>query len=257
MVAKEDLKRVLAIKYKGNIYSEFSTLFCTAPYFYPELTPKLTASNSFDSRISQSFSRGAHAASVVSKNNNSSSAVSSMRSKKKFLKKYSDYSLDKKEKTADKENTNTNSNNGNNNNNKKSGYRGNSDAESLSDQDIDDENDEDDDENSNDDRLHLCICVHGLDGNSGDLRLIRTYLELALPGAKLDFLMSEHNQENTFDDIEVMTVQLIKEINDHIESYGIDPYRISFIGRKIWLIIIDRLADSLSDRKNSLLPEKV
>ena len=80
--------------------------------------------------------------------------------------------------------------------------------------------------------------MHGLDGNSGDLRLIRTYLELALPGAKLDFLMSEHNQENTFDDIEIMTVQLIKEINDHIESYGLDPYRISFIGHSLGNLIV-------------------
>jgi len=31
-------------------------------------------------------------------------------------------------------------------------------------------------------------------GNSTDLRLVRTYLELALPGGRLDFLMSERNQ---------------------------------------------------------------
>jgi hypothetical protein len=94
-------------------------------------------------------------------------------------------------------------------------------------------NDEDEEE-----KVHLVVCVHGLEGNSGDLRLIRTYLELALPGAKLDFLMSEQNQENTFDDIEVMTKQLIKEINDHIESYGIEPGRISFIGHSLGNLII-------------------
>lgn len=44
------------------------------------------------------------------------------------------------------------------------------------------------------DGLHLIICVHGLDGNSADLRLIKTYLEIGLPGANLDFLMSERNQ---------------------------------------------------------------
>ena len=44
------------------------------------------------------------------------------------------------------------------------------------------------------DGLHLIVCVHGLDGNSADLRLVKTYLELALPGANLDFLMSERNQ---------------------------------------------------------------
>ena len=42
--------------------------------------------------------------------------------------------------------------------------------------------------------VHLIICVHGLDGNRADLRLLRTYLELGLPGEKLDFLMSESNQ---------------------------------------------------------------
>ena len=43
-------------------------------------------------------------------------------------------------------------------------------------------------------QLHVVICVHGLDGNSADLRLIKTYLEIALPGHNLDFLMSENNQ---------------------------------------------------------------
>lgn len=42
--------------------------------------------------------------------------------------------------------------------------------------------------------LHLIVCVHGLDGNSADLRLLKTYLEIGLPGANLDFLMSERNQ---------------------------------------------------------------
>lgn len=42
--------------------------------------------------------------------------------------------------------------------------------------------------------VHLIVCVHGLDGNSADLRLIRTYIETALPGGRVDFLMSERNQ---------------------------------------------------------------
>lgn len=53
--------------------------------------------------------------------------------------------------------------------------------------------------------VHLIICVHGLDGNSADLRLVRTYLELGLPGANLEFLMSERNQGDTFSDFETMT----------------------------------------------------
>lgn len=53
--------------------------------------------------------------------------------------------------------------------------------------------------------LHLIVCVHGLDGNAADLRLVKTYLELGLPGAKLDFLMSERNQGDTFSDFDTMT----------------------------------------------------
>lgn len=53
--------------------------------------------------------------------------------------------------------------------------------------------------------IHLIVCVHGLDGNSADLRLVRTYLELGLPGANLEFLMSERNQGDTFSDFETMT----------------------------------------------------
>lgn len=35
-------------------------------------------------------------------------------------------------------------------------------------------------------------------GNSADLRLVKTYLELGLPGARIDFLMSERNQVDTY-----------------------------------------------------------
>ena len=63
--------------------------------------------------------------------------------------------------------------------------------------------------------LHLVVCVHGLDGNSADLRLIKTYLEMALPGHNLDFLMSENNQGETFSDFESMTERLIDEILLH------------------------------------------
>lgn len=31
-------------------------------------------------------------------------------------------------------------------------------------------------------------------GNSADLRLVKTYIELGLPGGRVDFLMSERNQ---------------------------------------------------------------
>ncbi|XP_066583283.1 protein FAM135A isoform X2 [Prorops nasuta] len=85
---------------------------------------------------------------------------------------------------------------------------------------------------------HLIICVHGLDGNAADLRLVKTYLELGLPGAHLDFLMSERNQGDTFSDFETMTDRLVGEILHHIETSGLNPTKVSFIGHSLGTIII-------------------
>ncbi|EAA11197.4 AGAP005546-PA, partial [Anopheles gambiae str. PEST] len=86
--------------------------------------------------------------------------------------------------------------------------------------------------------LHLVICVHGLDGNSADLRLVRTYLELGLPGTHLEFLMSERNQGDTFSDFDTMTDRLVAEVLYHIETYKLNPSRISFVAHSLGTIIV-------------------
>ncbi|CAH1773500.1 unnamed protein product [Owenia fusiformis] len=91
---------------------------------------------------------------------------------------------------------------------------------------------------SKDDGVHLIVCVHGLDGNSQDLRLIRTYLEMTLPGERIDFLMSEKNQPDTFSDFDTMTDKLVSEILYYIDMYGINPTRLSFVGHSLGNIII-------------------
>ncbi|KAM5281754.1 protein FAM135B [Ctenodactylus gundi] len=88
------------------------------------------------------------------------------------------------------------------------------------------------------DGVHLVVCVHGLDGNSADLRLVKTFIELGLPGGKLDFLMSEKNQMDTFADFETMTDRLLDEIIQHIQLYNLSISRISFIGHSLGNIII-------------------
>ncbi|KAG7188299.1 hypothetical protein KM043_007960 [Ampulex compressa] len=85
---------------------------------------------------------------------------------------------------------------------------------------------------------HLIICVHGLDGNAADLRLVKTYLELGLPGVNLDFLMSERNQGDTFSDFDTMTDGLVAEILHHIAASGLNPTKVSFIGHSLGTIII-------------------
>ncbi|KAM8966780.1 protein FAM135B [Pelodytes ibericus] len=93
-------------------------------------------------------------------------------------------------------------------------------------------------EENTEDGIHLVVCVHGLDGNSADLRLVKTFLELGLPGANLDFLMSEKNQTDTFADFDAMTDRLMDEIIQHIQLYNLSISRISFIGHSLGNIII-------------------
>ncbi|OXB63455.1 hypothetical protein ASZ78_008871 [Callipepla squamata] len=88
------------------------------------------------------------------------------------------------------------------------------------------------------DGIHLVVCVHGLDGNSADLRLVKTFIELGLPSGKLDFLMSERNQTDTFADFDTMTDRLLDEIIQHIQLYNLSISRISFIGHSLGNVII-------------------
>lgn len=76
---------------------------------------------------------------------------------------------------------------------------------------------------------HLIICVHGLDGNSADLRMVRTFLELALPSCDLVFLMSQRNQGETFDCLDVLTERLAKEIINHIQTYRLRPAKVRYV----------------------------
>lgn len=87
-------------------------------------------------------------------------------------------------------------------------------------------------------QTHLVVCVHGLDGNSGDLRLVRCYLEMGLPSTRLDFLMSEINQPDTFVTFEEMTLKLVREITHHIEAFSLLPTKLSFVGHSLGNIII-------------------
>uniref|UniRef100_A0A8C0HE15 Family with sequence similarity 135 member A n=1 Tax=Chelonoidis abingdonii TaxID=106734 RepID=A0A8C0HE15_CHEAB len=88
------------------------------------------------------------------------------------------------------------------------------------------------------DGIHLVVCVHGLDGNSADLRLVKTYIELGLPGGRIDFLMSERNQNDTFADFDSMTDRLLDEIIQYIQIYNLTISKISFIGHSLGNLII-------------------
>ena len=89
--------------------------------------------------------------------------------------------------------------------------------------------------------VHLVVCVHGLQGNQFDLRLYRIYLMLALPHMKLDFLMAQSNQGDTFCDFNTMTDHLLAEVLEYIADMPTHPSQISFIGHSLGNIIIRSL----------------
>uniref|UniRef100_A0A5F9CK35 Family with sequence similarity 135 member A n=1 Tax=Oryctolagus cuniculus TaxID=9986 RepID=A0A5F9CK35_RABIT len=93
-------------------------------------------------------------------------------------------------------------------------------------------------EDGSENGVHLIVCVHGLDGNSADLRLVKTYIELGLPGGRIDFLMSERNQNDTFADFDSMTDRLLDEIIQYIQIYSLNVSKISFIGHSLGNLII-------------------
>ncbi|XP_070306321.1 protein FAM135A isoform X2 [Odocoileus virginianus] len=97
---------------------------------------------------------------------------------------------------------------------------------------------EEEEEEHCEDGVHLIVCVHGLDGNSADLRLVKTYIELGLPGERIDFLMSERNQNDTFADFDSMTDRLLDEIIQYIQIYSLTVSKISFIGHSLGNLII-------------------
>lgn len=89
--------------------------------------------------------------------------------------------------------------------------------------------------------IHLVVCVHGLQGNQFDLRLYKILLSLALPQARLEFLMASSNQADTFCDFNLMTDRLLEEVLGHVRNMPTPPGKVSFIGHSLGSIIVRSL----------------
>ena len=63
---------------------------------------------------------------------------------------------------------------------------------------------------------HLIVMVHGLEGNSNDLRLWKSGLEQLYPLSNYDFLLCQSNQNQTHESI----VEQAKRITDEIQGNG-------------------------------------
>jgi hypothetical protein len=59
------------------------------------------------------------------------------------------------------------------------------------------------------------VLVHGFQGNSQDMKMIKNEIALVFP--EVMFLMSSSNEDHTEGDISEMGVRLAKEIKTHID----------------------------------------
>jgi pimeloyl-ACP methyl ester carboxylesterase len=86
--------------------------------------------------------------------------------------------------------------------------------------------------------VHLFILVHGFQGNSFDMRLLKNNLSLLYPEAL--FLCSNANEETTEGDINEMGVRLAQEVVNYITEWCPENAlgRISFIGHSMGGLII-------------------
>jgi hypothetical protein len=86
--------------------------------------------------------------------------------------------------------------------------------------------------------LHLIILVHGFQGNSYDMRLIKNSISLINPSVV--FLPSCANQDDTECDFEEMGKKLANEVKTFLKEWndGIIIKKISFIGHSIGGLII-------------------
>ncbi|XP_027942593.1 protein FAM135B-like isoform X2 [Vigna unguiculata] len=107
---------------------------------------------------------------------------------------------------------------------------------------------------SNDRVLKIVVFVHGFQGHHLDLRLVRNQWLLIDP--KVEFLMSEANEDKTFGDFREMGNRLAKEVilflkikMDKASRFGsLADIRLSFVGHSIGnLIIRSALADSIME----------
>jgi hypothetical protein len=86
--------------------------------------------------------------------------------------------------------------------------------------------------------VHLMVIVHGFQGNSFDVRLIKNNISVLYPNSLL--LCSEANQDDTEDDIFKMGERLAKEVSDfiseHCPRYVLG--RLSFISHSLGGLIV-------------------
>ena len=98
--------------------------------------------------------------------------------------------------------------------------------------------------------LHLIVLVHGFEGNSNDMRILKN--EIGLINPSIVFLPSAANQDDTGADVISMGKKLAAEVKSYIKEWnnGLIFKKISFIGHSIGGVIIRAALPDLEEFKD-------
>ena len=100
--------------------------------------------------------------------------------------------------------------------------------------------------------VHLWVLVHGFQGNSQDMKMIKNNIALVFP--EVMFLMSSSNEDHTEGDIGEMGVRLAQEVSNHIAQYcpGNSLGKISFIAHSLGGLITRAALPYLGDHAKKM-----
>jgi len=95
--------------------------------------------------------------------------------------------------------------------------------------------------------VHLIVLVHGFQGNSFDMRLIKNNIGLLYPDTL--FLCSSANEDYTEHEIAAMGLRLAEEVKNYIKEWCPGPTlgRLSFIGHSLGGLIIRASLEYLAE----------
>ena len=97
---------------------------------------------------------------------------------------------------------------------------------------------------------HLFVLIHGFQGSSIDMKLLKNSISMAHPEAI--FLLAKSNENKTEGDIEEMGKRLAEEVDEFIDQYspGSSLSRLSFISHSMGGLILRAALPSLSKYKH-------
>jgi len=91
---------------------------------------------------------------------------------------------------------------------------------------------------------HLIIMLHGLEGNSNDLRLWKTSIEQIYPLSHFEYLLCQSNHNLTQETFEEQGKRITEEVSEFLLAKEVLPEKISWVGHSMGALLVRIAANS-------------